>query len=558
MGNVERKVGESFAKWRAEKNKKETTVEAIYEEIEEYMRATFQIEPKDDTEREPANILDILDTMIASDVDASVAANSIRENVMACRNETPKTGDSDCVFSCSNSGFSVSGSTCFHVSTSQLNFANAVSACQGMGAKLATISSSTEDEKVWNLMSADGPPAQEDWTYIGLNDLQVEGAFVWQDGTSLNGYTNWYDGDPNGESQHNCVLKGHMENGKWSDVDCAEENRYACSMEAEQSCDAKNILESVLHQRTCIQTNITSIADPSLKLPKVDIFLNPRKEQERKKVVSEQKSIAQNFFANANMRSLYPELFRILWESTVPCFEEGSKKNGDHMLLSCELAGVKVNCSELFTRVATDTGMCCALNVEDSLQESEYQALIKELQNETRKRKVESQEGRRNGLKLTMDLHSNMVSFGTLDQQYSAFNLFIGRPAQFPMMRDKSIQLQPGREHFIDLSATVVSTNGIRDILPEARDCFFSDEGDLEFYKSYTFSNCRLECGIKKSEQKLGCIPWHLPKVRRSESSLKCCVNLKGRKLNNMRSVDVKDLHRRNAEVFCWMSTLSL
>ena len=38
MGNVERKVGESFAKWRAEKkNKKETTVEAIYEDIQEYM-----------------------------------------------------------------------------------------------------------------------------------------------------------------------------------------------------------------------------------------------------------------------------------------------------------------------------------------------------------------------------------------------------------------------------------------------------------------------------------------------------------------------------------------
>jgi len=111
------------------------------------------------------------------------------------------------------------------------------------------------------------------------------------------------------------------------------------------------------------------------------------------------------------------------------------------------------------------------------------------------------------------------VSFGSLDQQYSAFNLFIGRPAQFPMMRDKSIQLQPGREHFVDLSATVVSTNGIRDILPEARECFFTDEGDLEFYKRYTFSNCRLECGIKKAEHQLGCIPWHLPK---GENSTTC------------------------------------
>ena len=82
------------------------------------------------------------------------------------------------------------------------------------------------------------------------------------------------------------------------------------------------------------------------------------------------------------------------------------------------------------------------------------------------------------------------------------------------MMRDKSIQLQPGREHYVDLSASIVSTNNIKDILPEARGCLFNDESDLEFYESYTYSNCRLECRIKAAEEKYKCIPWHLPKVR--------------------------------------------
>ena len=81
------------------------------------------------------------------------------------------------------------------------------------------------------------------------------------------------------------------------------------------------------------------------------------------------------------------------------------------------------------------------------------------------------------------------------------------------MMRDKSIQLQPGREHYVDLSASVVSTNNIKDILPEARGCLFNDESDLDFYESYTYSNCRLECRIKAAEKKHNCIPWHLPKV---------------------------------------------
>ena len=86
------------------------------------------------------------------------------------------------------------------------------------------------------------------------------------------------------------------------------------------------------------------------------------------------------------------------------------------------------------------------------------------------------------------------------------------------MMRDKSINLRPGREYFVDLSATVVSTKGIRDISPEARGCFFKDEGDLEFYKSYTFSNCRLEFMIKEAEKSHKCIPWYLPTVTHAKS----------------------------------------
>ena len=199
------------------------------------------------------------------------------------------------------------------------------------------------------------------------------------------------------------------------------------------------------------------------------------------------------------------------------------------MLLSCQLAGSNVNCSDLFTKVPTDSGMCCALGLDslDSLEVSTYQRLVKELQEETstKKTQVKSKVGRRNGLRLTLDLHSNTVSFGTEEKDYNAFNVFIGQPREFPMMKEKSLQLQPGHEHFIELSASVVSASDIKEkVLPEARECYFPDEGNLEFYEGYTFSNCRLECAIKKSEDIYNCTPWHLPRVR---SMLKNCFNLK-------------------------------
>ena len=178
------------------------------------------------------------------------------------------------------------------------------------------------------------------------------------------------------------------------------------------------------------------------------------------------------------------------------------------------------------------------------------------MQGDKTTQKVKSQEGARNGLRLTLDLHSNTVSLGTLDQQHNAFKMFIGEPAQFPMMLDKSVPLQPGREHFADLSATLVTTNGIKHISPEDRGCLFTDESDLDFYKGYTFTNCRLECAIKKAEKEHNCIPWHLPKV--SSPSEWNNSSSKGAKLVRLRSLDCKRLHGRHEEAFCKLSTLSV
>ena len=127
---------------------------------------------------------------------------------------------------------------------------------------------------------------------------------------------------------------------------------------------------------------------------------------------------------------------------------------------------------------------------------------------------VESKPGKRNGLRITLDLHSNSVSFGTLDKEFDAFSMFIGQTTEFPVLKQRSLQLQPGHEHFVDLSATVISSNGIEDIQPKARGCLFPEEGSLEFYERYTFTNCMLECAILKAEERLHCIPWYLPQVK--------------------------------------------
>ena len=50
------------------------------------------------------------------------------------------------------------------------------------------------------------------------------------------------------------------------------------------------------------------------------------------------------------------------------------------MLRQCWWRGEQINCSEIFTPVITDTGVCCAFNLGSHLKESNYSELVKEMQ----------------------------------------------------------------------------------------------------------------------------------------------------------------------------------
>ena len=82
MSHVERRIQENFALWR-QKNQRNRTGSTVSKDIEDYMSETFQIDPTSTINEEgnmPVSILDILDMMTAPDVEASVAANGVRQN----------------------------------------------------------------------------------------------------------------------------------------------------------------------------------------------------------------------------------------------------------------------------------------------------------------------------------------------------------------------------------------------------------------------------------------------------------------------------------------------
>ena len=76
--------------------------------------------------------------------------------------------------------------------------------------------------------------------------------------------------------------------------------------------------------------------------------------------------------------------------------------------------GNDVNCSDVFTPVVTDSGVCCAFNMQDNLEDSEYSRLVQAMRgqksgNNEKVRKVTSGVGR--GLEIVLDQNSHRLKF---------------------------------------------------------------------------------------------------------------------------------------------------
>ena len=65
--------------------------------------------------------------------------------------------------------------------------------------------------------------------WIGLTDSLAEGTWMWVDDTDTNRFSNWAEGEPNGDRRENC---GNMDKIGWFDDSCSDKKPFICKMEA--------------------------------------------------------------------------------------------------------------------------------------------------------------------------------------------------------------------------------------------------------------------------------------------------------------------------------------
>ena len=184
-------------------------------------------------------------------------------------------------------------------------------------------------------------------------------------------------------------------------------------------------------------------------------MLDPQMAKEREEARYEKRKEYIDMFSNFDMKDKQArsKIFEILWYTQLPCFEIGditSKVNDNTALLKkCYWKGKQVRCSLIFKMHPTDRGMCCSFNMEaaeKNYKDSEYTRSLRELQTQDKKlsfkSKHEEQEelnnikpaaGINEGLTVLLDAHRDLISPGTVFDDFRGFVTKVNPKMSFPV-----------------------------------------------------------------------------------------------------------------------------
>ncbi|KAL9972572.1 hypothetical protein ACROYT_G018902 [Oculina patagonica] len=147
-------------------------------------------------------------------------------------------------------GWSYFSGVCYSTSHSCKNWTEAQKTCQNSNAKLITVRNQEENVYVQHRLNG-----AKGW--IGLNDRDSEGTFVWADKQS-NDFTYWAQNQPNDFNNEDCVhTLGVGHSFMWNDVSCASCHNYTCSEDLDEcgknghSCHQNGVCTNTYGSYSC-------------------------------------------------------------------------------------------------------------------------------------------------------------------------------------------------------------------------------------------------------------------------------------------------------------------
>ncbi|XP_072396006.1 pickpocket protein 28-like [Diabrotica undecimpunctata] len=211
------------------------------------------------------------------------------------------------------------------------------------------------------------------------------------------------------------------------------------------------------------------------------------------------------------------------------------------MLKACKWSSDKKNCEDLFNNDLTDEGLCCSFNrlpptkifrnpndislLNQTYPENVYDwspevgfSNLEEYDDENMVPKRPLGAGAHLGLSVLLD--AQVDEYYCSSTSSIGFKVIISNPIETPKMADFGTLLSPGVEARFSIKPSVrEASKNLRSVPIKKRQCYFANERRLVYYRSYTQTNCNLECQSNYTFEKCKCIPYYLPRNK----SIKAC-----------------------------------
>ena len=204
---------------------------------------------------------------------------------------------------------------------------------------------------------------------------------------------------------------------------------------------------------------------------------------------------------------------------------------------SCSWRGNTNKCQKFFSEVLTDDGLCYTFNMlnnEDLLTENVDESM------KTPNHNISStnwtlQDGYKtfdtfhaypqrilgSGIQAALSVYliGNTTDFEYRCRGFSqGFKIAFHSPNEVPRFSKQFNRIAFNREVLINLEPEVVITSDVlKSYKPQIRKCYFDGEKTLKYFKTYTKSNCELECLSNFTQTNCGCVKFGMPFDNKTE-----------------------------------------
>ncbi|KAH8368003.1 hypothetical protein KR084_005539 [Drosophila pseudotakahashii] len=221
-----------------------------------------------------------------------------------------------------------------------------------------------------------------------------------------------------------------------------------------------------------------------------------------------------------------------------------SEKCAD-LIVSCTFHQQKIPCTDIFREIFVDEGLCCILNFLHPYYLYKFKSpYIRDYTSSNRfadiavdwdpisgyPQRLPSSYyprpgvgvGTAMGLQIILNGHVNDYFCSSTNGQ--GFKVLLYNPIDQPRMKESGLPVMIGHQtSFRIIARSFEALPTIRNIHRTKRQCIFSDERELLFYRYYTRRNCEAECDSLFFLRACNCIPYYLPLVNPNAST--CDVN---------------------------------